>query len=285
MFQLHPDNELPLGLRQVNQHVHLVHNSVVTAEKLTCLIQQIEEFQNNQTVRVEALENPNIKLIKFLLERSKGVQIDTDTTSELAPPSETAGLLAAWKEYYAQNAEKMQAHYNQTQIRWQQHLLDISWADEFKILAKTAWQATKHSFITGLGLDVLNKTLHACGIKSSHCEWIAHVVNLGLMAYASTTWYPLMVSTSALALSKMVGASDSSSRLLSTATGIATVVTENFTLDAFGALNFTVAAAASTASGYVGSHLIDGSIFLYKRATENRLSEANQAPNHHQHQH
>ncbi len=266
--------ELPPALTEKNGHYHLVHNGVVTVEELSCLLGQIDGHQNNHLARQQDVQSPDTQFRKFIAESLSRKSIEIDTQTDLLPASEIPNIIQEYKEFLSQHIDEVQQQYEQTQQRWQQHLLDTSWADEFSILANTAWQAGKQNFIFGLGFDILSKTLRKAGVKDHYCNAISHVISLAFVAYANTTWLPVLIAMNALVYSKMFKPNQTYSYMLNIAIGVATAVTNATEYSAFGFLNLGVAFVAGSVAGTAGNRLIDAGLFAYKKLRGNEIPES-----------
>ena len=105
-------------------------------------------------------------------------------------------------------------------------------------------------------MTVLQKSLIANGIKENIVTWTLQAINLSFAAYySSVSWYPLILSTTVLAVEKCIGYQDKLGQLGITA-NIAGIALSSNGPTPFGILNTCAATIAGVAGTLFGASTV-----------------------------
>ncbi len=287
------DTQVPMLLTQENEHFHFVHDGIVTPTKFSCLLEQIQKYQEEYLTG----NLPHFDDV-FVLARNprngKMTLFKPDLETPFLPASEVSNATKAYETFYLENVKEIQEDYQQEQ----QAFFDISRVSKFSMLANTAWQSGKQGFMFGLCFDVLHKVLRKAGVKEIYSHWFACAINLALVVSSGATWYRIIPLVAVFVLSNTISkirGKKAGYLMTNLAMGIivmassqqfrsfppileSVVIPElflrNFEYTAFAVSNFVLAAFTGLLGGAIGKNFITVGLFAYNRVKTEVTNQA-----------
>lgn len=246
--KLHP-KELPEILSENDGHFHMSACTVIKPDELIGYLNQIKDLQANTTRRLKLLNTKEVKYDQMLTKNLLGIDLQIDIENDLIDSLDIEKLSIAYQKYYRKNEKAIHKNFNSTREILTKYWYDHSWLDETLILANTAWRSAKQSAMISFTATLFDEVLQRLCLAKIYVEILNDTLNFCLMAFLSSSYYPLFVSTMVLTLMQLYfGKKTALAETISHILGIVTSVVEEKPLDGFGLLNFCVSLLSSTAS-------------------------------------
>ncbi len=271
---IHPKG-LPRILSQKDEHLHMCACDVITPDELRACLNQINDIQSNTTLRLELLNTSHITFLKNFADQL-GTELREDINYDLISLTDSHDLLTAYTSYFDKNKETIYKNFELIEKRIFQYKFENDWEYKAITLANTAWHLAKQSTIISFAKTLLDEVLHKVKIPKVYADILSGLLNLSLMAFLSTSWYPLIVFITILTIMQLcLGIKADLAVTVSHILVVIISMAEQFPLDGFSALNFGIGLLSSSTSyiatqnltQYAFSTLCDRLGFAAKKST------------------
>lgn len=229
---------------QKGEHIHVQHCQIVTPEDFSCLLDQIEKFQNDPVLRNKVFQQQKrANALAYALFKR---EFKADLEHDYLKPADIAAAKAKYQKFYNKHKTTIEKQYQQVQA-------DLSWSDEFAELGNNFINAGLNGCLFTSGLSFLEEGLKAYGVKAENTKKFVEAVSMIIVAATGTTWTPVIVAGAISAACHWLKSGANETQMCKSIALTLTIFRQYSPTTAYGFLNLAVALTGSAVGSYLGN--------------------------------